>query len=133
MKQTGLYIILMLCFGSLSFAQIGQSPKLIFKHYEYNFGTLDYNEEATHDFIFKNISDSVLIITNVKAKCGCAAMDWIKSPIKKNRKGSIKISYDTSIPGKFSKSIYVFTNLSNQPIKLLIQGNVKQAKNQETN
>jgi hypothetical protein len=130
MKRIGLYIILMLCFGSLSYAQIGQSPKLIFKHYEYNFGTLDYDGEATHEFVIKNLSDTVLIISNVKAKCGCAAMDWTKSPVKKNRKGSITVSYDTTIPGKFSKSIYVFTNLSDKPIKLLIQGNVKQPENQ---
>ena len=120
----------MLCFASLSFAQIGQSPKLIFKHYEYNFGTLNYDEDASHDFIFKNLSDSTLVITNVKAKCGCAAMDWTKSPVKKNRKGSITVNYDTTIQGTFSKSIYVFTNLSEQPIKLLIHGNVKPPDNQ---
>jgi len=125
--------MLILCFASSSFAQLGQSPNLIFKHYDYNFGSLDYNESAEHEFIVKNLSDSVLIITNVKAKCGCAAMHWTKSPIKKNRKGSITVSYDTTIIGKFSKSIYVFTNLSNQPIKLLIQGNVKQSENQEIN
>lgn len=130
MKRTGLYIIMMLCFASLSFAQIGQSPKLIFKHYDYNFGTLNYDEEASHDFVFKNLSDSTLVITNVKAKCGCAAMDWTKSPVKKNNKGNITVSYDTTIPGKFSKSIYVFTNLSEHPIKLLIHGNVKPPENQ---
>ena len=130
MKKLGLYIILMLCFGSLSFAQIGQSPKLIFKQYDHNFGTLSYNENAEYEFVFKNFSDTALILTNVKVKCGCAAMDWTKSPVKKNRKGSIKVSYDTSIYGKFSKSIYVFTNLSDQPIKLLIQGNVQPPENQ---
>jgi hypothetical protein len=83
---------------------------------------LKYNENAVYEFVFKNISDSIQIITNVKAKCGCSSTEWTQEPLKKNKKGHIQIKYDTKIVGRFTKSIYVFFQGENQPIKLTISG-----------
>ena len=115
----------LLCLAFASFAQDNEASGIIFRNYEHNFGTLDYGEKAECEFVFKNTSDSSLVITNVKAKCGCTSTDWTKSPVKSRKKGSITIVYNTKIIGRFTKSVYVYTNLNSQPIKLLVKGNVK--------
>lgn len=108
----------------LAFGQAETTERIVFKKYTHNFGQLKFNENAECTFVFKNISDSTLVLTNVKAKCGCTSTEWTMEPIKKRKKGFINITYDTSIIGKFTKSIMVFISGSPYPVKLLVTGTV---------
>lgn len=92
--------------------------------------TIDYGNVKTKSdghrvFTFKNTGDKPLVLSNVKASCGCTVPEWDKSPIPPGKTGKIKVGYNTSIKGDFKKSIEVY---SNDPKKsrlvLFIQGNV---------
>jgi hypothetical protein len=127
MKTTILGIIILLV-NIISFAQNGENPEkpsdIIFKTTVYDFGNIPYGEEAKCTFVFKNISKESIAITNVKASCGCTSPEWSKEPIKKRKKGNITVAYDTKRIGKFSKTIYVYTNNSEQAVLLRVKGNV---------
>lgn len=126
MKRYGIIIFLFLSVNLL--AQNGPTPEkqsdILFKITNYDFGDIEYMEEAKYEFIFKNISKRPIAITNVKASCGCTSPEWSKEPIRKRKKGSIVVTYDTKRSGKFNKSVYVYTDRSEQPIQLRIRGNV---------
>jgi hypothetical protein len=120
------YGMLLMCLLFLTvFAAKAQQSDIVFKHYIHNFGELKYGEDAQFVFEFKNFSDTIVLITNVRAKCGCTSTEWTRKPIKKKQKGEIVIEYNTKLVGKFHKSVYVFFNQSNQPIQLQIKGEVK--------
>ena len=55
--------------------------------------------------------------------CGCTAADRPETPIRKGKKGVIKVHYDTKRVGAFTKTITVFSNVGD-PIVLTIKGTV---------
>ena len=127
MKTTILAIGILLV-SILSFAQDELNPEkqsdIIFKTTVYDFGEIPFGEEAKYNFVFKNISKAPIALTNVKASCGCTSPEWSKEPIAKRKKGSIIITYDTKRTGNFNKTIYVYTNNSEQPVLLRVKGTV---------
>jgi len=120
---------------SLSFTigQNGENPKpktdnksaeISFEKTEYDFGLIPYKGDGTCEFVFKNTGKKALVLTNVKSSCGCTIPTWPRNPIDKKKKESIKVKYDTKRQGKFHKTITVYSNAINSPIKLTIRGEV---------
>jgi len=87
-----------------------------------------FKEEAgpkTAVFNFTNTGSEPLIVTNVKASCGCTTPDWTKEPVQPGQKGFVKATYDPkNRPGKFDKSITVTTNTEQPTTILRISGDV---------
>jgi len=77
--------------------------------------TLDYGEiEESSDgerfFTITNTGDKPLIITKVKASCGCTTPKWNKEPILPGKVAKLKVGYDTKLLGEFKKLIEVYSN-----------------------
>lgn len=104
----------------------GQKPTIEFEETSYNFGKISENGgKVTHVFVFKNTGTTPLILTNVRAGCGCTTPEWNRQPVAPGAKGSIKISFDPSgRPDLFTKSITVNSNATNSVVSLTIRGNV---------
>lgn len=130
MKKSILLFSSIVLFISLSFAQNTEEPLpaknsyISFKSVVYDFGTLEYGAEASGEYIFKNISKETVKLTNVKASCGCTGTEWPREEIKKGKKGTIAVTYDTKRVGKFHKTIYVYVDKAENPIQLQIKGTV---------
>jgi hypothetical protein len=73
-------------------------------------------------FELSNAGESSLIIQNVKISYGSTVSPWTQKPIKSGKNGEIEISYDTSHPGIFSKTITVFYNGQDSSETLTING-----------
>lgn len=104
----------------------GQKAKIEFQETSFNFGSIqEADGKAVHVFHFKNTGDSPLILTNVRAGCGCTTPEWNRQPIAPGESGNIKVSYDPrNRPGSFTKSITVNSNAANSVVSLTIRGNV---------
>jgi hypothetical protein len=102
-----------------------------FEESVHDFGTLPYNGDGTYEFVFKNTGNVPLVLKNVRSSCGCTVPEWPKDPINKGEKGKIKVSYNTRIPGTFSKSISVFSNAGNKPVILTIKGKIVEAEKKD--
>ena len=101
-----------------------------FKELEHNFGKITQDKPATYSFEFINTGDKPIIIHDVKTSCGCTTPHWTKRPVPPGAKGKITVEYQTlNSPGKFQKSIYVYSNAKNSPVKLTIKGEVLEKKN----
>ncbi len=91
----------------------------------HDFGQIPLKSDATCEFEFTNTGDVPLILSNVKASCGCTVPEWTKEPVLPGEKGVIKVKYTTvNRPNVIKKSILVMSNADNNRVILRIQGEV---------
>lgn len=122
---------------SQSSAQKTSGPVFSAEKMEVDFGEVEYKGDGVREFVFTNVGNEPLIITNAKGSCGCTVPDWPKEPIRPGQTGVIKIKYDTSRPGPINKTVTITTNEVNgkdtngNPIyknhTVAVKGMVKQA------
>lgn len=120
MKKYFLSFVL-IAFSALSFAQ----GKFSFTEESYDFGTVIEGVKATHVFKFTNTGDAPIVISGVRASCGCTTPEWPKDPIAPGEEGEIKAIYNSQ--GRlnaFNKSIRVTSNATEPTVTLFIKGNV---------
>jgi hypothetical protein len=103
-----------------------EGPQMDFKFTEHNFGDLQEGPKANVDFVFTNTGNKPLILTDVKASCGCTTPEWPKEPIMPGQSSKIKVEYNTQgRPGDFTKSITITSNISDTiPKMIYIKGKV---------
>ncbi|MDD3740261.1 MAG: DUF1573 domain-containing protein [Bacteroidales bacterium] len=97
-------------------------PAIEFTETEYNFGTVIQGEKVAHSFVFKNTGNGNLIISNVKASCGCTVPKWSKEPIKPGQTGNVEIVFDSANrDGIQTKSAKVYSNTQPNITELIIR------------
>lgn len=88
-------------------------------------GILAVGEEKTVSFTLRNRGDRPLIILDVVTSCGCTAATFEKEPVKPGKETAVTITYTAEEAGMFNKSITVYANTDDSPIKLRVKGEVK--------
>ena len=107
--------------------QLTDGPKITFTEQEHNYGTLQKGGDGNCEFTFTNEGNEPLILSNVKASCGCTVPTWTKEPIMPGKTGTIKVRYNTNNIGAFTKTITVTSNAVDSPrLTLKIRGKVEQ-------
>jgi hypothetical protein len=128
MKKLIVLPVLFLCLaiGLKSFGQ--NKPVISFVKMEHDYGKIkEADGKASYRFEFTNTGKAPLVITDVKASCGCTSNEWTKEPVMPNKKGFVSAVYDPKDrPGKFSKTVTVSSNAQNSPVVLTIMGDVVQ-------
>lgn len=103
----------------------GNYPIISFDTAQFDFGRIIEGDVVSHTFNFKNTGTANLVITDVRASCGCTSPVWPKEIIKVGESNSIVIKYDSEgREGKFSKGITVYCNAYPNSTLLRIQGEV---------
>jgi hypothetical protein len=96
----------------------------------HDFGDLEKGKPVSHQFSFVNTSKETVLLTNVKASCGCTATNYTKTPIKPGEKGMVEATYNAAAPGAFNKTVTVTTSEANASPKVLtIKGKVETEEN----
>lgn len=118
--------LIFLLLTMIPFIAFSQKAKIQFETTSHNFGTIGENAGlATYEFSYKNTGDVPLILTNVRAGCGCTTPEWDRQPVAPNATGKVKVSYNPkNRPGPFVKSITVNTNGDPTVLSLTIRGDV---------
>lgn len=119
--------LFLLCFVIVPMLVFGQKAKIEFTTTSHNFGKIsETGGNAVFDFVFKNTGNVPLILTNVRAGCGCTTPEWSSEPIAPHATGVIKVSYNPlRRPGAFTKSVTVNSNAENSVVSLTIRGVVE--------
>ncbi|MHB8136100.1 MAG: DUF1573 domain-containing protein, partial [Anaerolineaceae bacterium] len=97
---------------------------IVFEKIVHDYGTIAQGADGNCEFKFTNTAKTPLILSNVKASCGCTVPEWPKEPIAPGKSSSIKVKYNTATVGAFNKSITVSSNALNGTVMLQIKGNV---------
>ncbi|MCQ2287333.1 MAG: DUF1573 domain-containing protein [Bacteroidales bacterium] len=119
MKQLIISILLLVAIGFQAEAQEAASPKIVFEENVFNFDTIVQNCDGTHVFHFSNQGSVPLVISSAFSSCGCVVPEWPKEPISPNGQGEIKVKYNTSKTGHFTKVIVVKSNDPASPKTIL--------------
>ena len=111
----------------VGFSSFGQDDKPVFKFVTetIDYGKIALGSNGKRVFEFTNTGKSPLIITQVKASCGCTIPKKPEGPIMPGEKGKIEVSYDTKKPGGFSKAITIFSNARTPRKMIKIKGYVE--------
>ena len=107
-------------------AMMAQQPVITFEKTEHDFGKINEADgRVTTIFTFKNEGMAALVLSNVRASCGCTTPSYTKEPINPGETGEITVTYNPNgRPGHFSKTITVTSNASEPTKKLYIKGEV---------
>jgi hypothetical protein len=120
--------IIVSLFATVIATAVIAQPQVKMNEKEHDYGT--FKEEAgvqRYDFEVINSGNEPLVIQNIVASCGCTTPEWTKEPIAPGQKGKITALYDpANRPGKFQKSLTVYTNAKPQVHVLVIKGEVIQ-------
>lgn len=90
-----------------------------------DFGEIEKDKPASAVFEFENKGSSPVVITSVKASCGCTATKYTKKPIPAGEKGMVKVTYNAKKQGPFKKYVKVMVQDVSEPYTLTIKGKVK--------
>lgn len=87
-------------------------------------GEIPQGTPKTIKFEFTNATSKTVLVTNVKAACGCTATDYSKEPIAPGKTGYVNAIYNAASAGAFTKSVTVTTSDSDAPKQLTFKGTV---------
>lgn len=133
MKKTFLITILIAFTTVISFAQSAQaitSNKSLMPYSEFkwltsesiNLGKIEKGKPVKTTFEFINTGNAPLIISSVKAQCGCTGVEYSQQAIAPNEKGFVKVTYNAANIGTFEKSITLSANTTDKEVQLQIRG-----------
>ncbi|MBL7810848.1 MAG: DUF1573 domain-containing protein [Bacteroidetes bacterium] len=77
----------------------GPKGEPVFTDTVFNFGKVRDGESVQHKFTFKNTGKGDLVISEVKASCGCTTNDWTRDIIKPGGEGFILATFNSSGKG----------------------------------
>jgi hypothetical protein len=109
-----------------SMVAMAQQPVITFDKTTHDFGKINEADgRVTTVFEFTNEGMVPLVLTNVRASCGCTTPKWTREPIEPGAKGNITVTYNPNgRPGRFQKTVTVTSNAAEATTKLYIKGEV---------
>lgn len=119
MKKTLITLVLMLAMLPAS------AQKLEVSKGEIDCGSVGYEVPVTAVFELENSGRRDLLVSDVKASCGCMKVDYPRTAVPAGGKFEVKITYDARQLGHFYKTAAVYSNGSEKPIYLTMSGVVK--------
>jgi len=90
----------------------------------YDFGKIKVNNPVSNEFTFVNAGDAPLVISGVKASCGCTVAEYTKDPIEPGATGYVKATYNAAKAGVFTKTVTINANTEDGIVLLTIKGEV---------
>ena len=86
------------------------------------------SQDVECEFVFTNTGNEPLILSNVRANCGCTTPNWSREPVLPGKTGFIKVKYTTTHrASKFRKQVTVSSNATNGAQILTIEGTIVEA------
>ena len=92
-----------------------------------DYGTIQKDADGNRSFSFTNVGDAPIVISDVKASCGCTVPTKPKGPIMPGESAQIGVKYKTNKVGAFTKTITVISNADVPRTTLKIKGVVVEA------
>ena len=101
-------------------------PVISFAEESHDFGTINQGEKVSYSFRFKNTGKTDLIISDVKASCGCTVGEFPKVPVKPGQENFIQVTFNSQGKvGAQNKSITVMANTQPNTHMLTIKSLIK--------
>lgn len=86
-------------------------------------GNFSWEKEQEAEFEICNTGEIPLVINDVITSCGCITAKYPKKPLNPHETAKVKIIYKSERPERFDKTIAVYCNVSNAPLRVKVTGN----------
>lgn len=105
---------------------ISSGPQIVFDKETHDFGEVFMYGDGNCVFKFSNTGNEPLILTDVRAGCGCTVPEWPREPLLPGDTATIRVRYTTlNRVHQINRSIVVTSNAKNKPTQVLrLIGNV---------
>lgn len=119
-------IVSIFAFALCAMAMMAQKPVITFTKTEHDFGKINEADgRVSTVFEFRNEGMEPLVLTNVRASCGCTTPKWTREPIEPGQTGQITVTYNPNgRPGRFQKTVTITSNATESTTKVYIKGEV---------
>lgn len=131
MKKYFLFLAIAFAFASLNASELkaneiilADTATISFTETTHDYGTIKKGSDGLCVFTFKNTGNIPVVLSNVKASCGCTTPTWPREPILPGKSGEISVKYNTANIGGFQKSITINSNAA--IVVLTIKGAVEE-------
>lgn len=103
---------------------VSAQPRLVVENEVMNVGEIVYRQPRHIAFNITNRGSDSLTIARVLPSCGCVDVRWPHQPLAAGESGVIEATYDAQTMGSFQKELEVYTNATDEPTYLTLQGRV---------
>lgn len=90
----------------------------------YDFGKTRIGMPVSYEFRFRNTGVVPLVISSVKAACGCTVTSYTKEPVEHGASGVVQATYNAARKGVYSKTVTVSANTPEGIITLTVKGEI---------
>ena len=90
-----------------------------------DFGNFPMSEKQERNFVLTNKGDNMLAIQDIVTSCGCTKVEYSKEPVRPGGTLKVKVIYEAEQAEHFNKTITVYCNAENSPLRLTVMGNVE--------
>ena len=91
---------------------------------ELDFGSFPKEERQERSFVLTNTGKELMVVYDVITSCGCTKVEYSKQPVRPGETLELKVIYEADEAGHFNKTITVYCNAKNSPLRLIVKGNV---------
>lgn len=89
-----------------------------------NFGQMSLGEKQESIVRLINTGSKPLVVQDVVVSCSCTKVNYSKAPIMPGQTGEIVVSYDPDKKGGFHKTVTLYCNAEQSPLRISISGRV---------
>ena len=102
----------------------GPTPRVVVKQEEFEFGAMDVNAKASHDFIVTNLGEVALELTAGETSCGCTLSEIEDPRISPGESGKVTVKWTADKgEGPYTQTATIETNDPARPrITLTVSG-----------
>lgn len=92
---------------------------------EIDFGTFPKTEKQERSFVLTNTGKGLLVVHDVVTSCGCTKVEYSKQPVRLGETLELKVIYEAEDAGYFNKTVTVYCNVENSPLRLKVRGSAE--------
>lgn len=87
-------------------------------------GRFPMSEKQESSFVLTNTGNNLLVIQDITTSCSCTKVEFSKEPIRPGGTLKVKVIYEAEQKGYVNKSVKVYCNTKDSPVRLTAKGNV---------
>lgn len=106
-------------------ANANKFAEMKFEEKIHDFGHIKHGEKQEYAFKFTNTGEVPLVVTSVKASCGCTVPQKPEAPVKPGEQGEIKVSYNGNGTNNITKDVTITANTKAGTEKISIKAFVE--------
>ena len=92
---------------------------------EIDFGRFSKTVKQERSFVLTNTGKQLLVVHDVVTSCGCTKVEYSKQPVRLGETLELKVIYEAEDAGYFNKTVTVYCNVENSPLRLKVRGSAE--------